>query len=335
MTLCPTGPSRWRRRRRDAAVLVARRTAIAVPVVIVVSLGVFLLSAFSPFDPLIAFLGDRVQNVSLEERRQMAESLGLNKSWWESWLIWVDALAHGDLGHSRVYRQPVADVFAERLPWTVLLSGVGIVAGLAISVVLGVRAGLRPGSWSDRIATTFAVLLGALPSYVVSLGAIMVFSLGLGLFPTGGLSRPGDPITAAGVALHLTLPAIVLGLSLVPWLLLSVRSSVHEAIRSEAVAGAVARGIPPRTVVRAHVLPVSLAPVVTLLGTRLPELVVGAVIVEEIFAWPGLAQATVSSAQQLDFALLSALTIATTLLVLLGSLLADAIYLFLDPRVTP
>lgn len=329
------GPSRWRRRRREACLLMVRRLSIAVPIVVAVSLGVFLLSAFSPFDPLISFLGDRVQHVGLEQRREMSAALGLDRSWWQAWLAWASDLVRGDWGHSRVYRQPVAQVFAERLPWTMLLSSVGTAIGLAVSIAGGVRAGLRPGSVSDRVATSLAVLLGAIPSYVVSLGAILVFSLGLRVMPTGGISAPGRPVTPLDLLHHLVLPAAALGLSLVPWLLLSVRAAVREAVSSEAVAGAVARGLPPRIVVRRHVLPVSLAPVITLLGTRLPELVVGAVLVEEVFSWPGLARATVTAAQTLDFSLLAALTTATTGVVLIGSLLADAIYLFLDPRVNP
>lgn len=140
-------------------------------------------------------------------------------------------------------------------------------------------------------------------------------------------------MTLASLARHLALPALVLALSQLPWIVLALRASVTSALGSDAVRGAVARGLPWRTVVRGHVLPVSLAPLVTLLGARLPELIVGAVLVEEVFAWPGLAAALVAAAQQLDFALLALLTVVTTAAVLLGSLLADVAYLALDPRV--
>lgn len=329
------GPSRWRRRAGEAARLAGGRLAVAVPIVLAVSVGVFLLAAFSPFDPLTAYLGDRAQYVGQEAREQMAAALGLDRPWWAAWLSWARGLTSGDLGWSRLYAQPVTQVFAERIGWTMLLSGCGIALALVVSIGLGLRAGLRPGSALDRFAVALAVLLQALPAYVLALVAVLVFALGLHVLPTGGIGPPGRPLTAAVVARHLVLPTCVLAASLVPWMLLSVRASVREALSSEPVRGALARGLSPRAIVRGHILPVSLAPVVTLLGARLPELVVGAVLVEEVFSWPGLAAATVSSALSLDLALLAALTIATTLLVLLGSLLADALYLVLDPRVTP
>lgn len=329
------GASRLRRRAPEALGLVARRLAVAVPIVVLVSLGVFWLSSHSPFDPLTSFLGDRAQTTSLERQGEMRQALGLDRSWWRAWLAWAGDLLRGDLGHSRYFRMSVARVVGERLPWTLLLSATGIALALLASVVGGIWAGLRTGSLVDRLASGVAVLLSAVPSYVVSLGVIVVFSLGLGWFPAGGLSAPGQPLSAGGVVRHLALPAAALACSLVPWLLLSVRASVRRALASDAVHGAIARGLSPRTIITRHVLPVSLAPLVTLVGVRLPELVVGAVLVEEVFGWPGLAQATVASAQHLDFDLLAALTIATTALVLLGSLLADAVNLVLDPRVEP
>lgn len=330
----PVGPSRWRRRGRDLVVLVTRRLAVTIPIVVVVSLGVFLLARFSPFDPLVAYLGDAYQTASLEQREQIGQALGLGDDWFGAWLTWVGGLLGGDLGHSRVFRAPVTEVIAERLPFTLLLSGTGLLLALALALVFGVAAGLRPGSLLDRLAEGISVVLQAIPAYVTGLLAIIVIALGLGLAPTGGVAPAGMAPTWGDIARHLVLPAAVLGISQMPWMLLSVRASVRSALASDAVAGAVARGLPPRTIIRGHVLPVSLAPVVTLVGARLPELVVGAVLVEEVFGWPGLASATVSAARALDFPLLAALTLGTTLVVLLGNLLADAAYLLLDPRVS-
>ncbi len=313
--------------------LVARRIAIAVPIVIAVSAGVFLLSSFSPFDPLSAYLGDRFERAGLDQRADLERALGLDRSWWSAWLTWGGDLLRGDLGQSRVFGQPVAQVIAERLPWTVLLSGLALVIATLLGIVLGVAAGLRPGSLVDRLATSLAVVVQAVPPYVLSLAAIGVLGLGLRALPTGGIAPPGQAPTGATLLRHLVLPVGVFALSQVPWLLLSVRASITQALGSDAVRAATCRGLPRTVLVRAHVLPVSLAPVVTVLGARLPELVVGAVIVEEIFAWPGIAAAIVTSAQQLDFPLLAFLTVATTALVLLGSLLTDVTYLLLDPRV--
>ena len=313
--------------------LAGRRALVALPVVVLVSMGVFALAAVSPFDPLAAYLGDQYERATPAQRAELTRALGLDQGWWAAWTTWVGGLLHGDLGQSRVFGQPVAQVVAERLPWTLLPSGVALAVATVVGVGLGLAAGLRPASLLGRSFTATAVALQSVPPFVLALTAIAGLSLGLHWFPTGGATVPGQPVTLASLARHLALPALVLALSQLPWIVLALRASVTSALGSDAVRGAVARGLPWRTVVRGHVLPVSLAPLVTLLGARLPELIVGAVLVEEVFAWPGLAAALVAAAQQLDFALLALLTVVTTAAVLLGSLLADVAYLALDPRV--
>ena len=329
------GPSRLTRRREDLTGLLTRRLLLAVPLVVLLSAGVFALAAVSPMDPLVGYLGAEYTTLGAGERERMAAALGLDVSWWRAWWEWMGGLARGDLGFSRVYSQPVTQVLGERLPWTLLLSGVGVLMGTVAAVVLGVCAGLRPGSRSDRLITALGVLLQAVPPYVLALAAVVVFALTWHVLPAGGAAPPGVDVTPGTLLRHLVLPASVLALTVMPWMLLSVRASVVAALGSDAVMFARARGLPSRVIVVGHVLPVSLAPLVTLVGVRLPELVVGAVLVEEVFAWPGVAAATVAAARDLDFALLAALSVGTTVLVLLGSLLADALYLVLDPRVRP
>ncbi|MPV49689.1 ABC transporter permease subunit [Pseudactinotalea sp. HY160] len=325
---------RWRRRRGDLARLGGRRLAAAVPILVAVSAGVFVLASRSPFDPLAAYLGDRYQHTSTAQKASMSEHLDLDASWWHGWLAWAGDLLGGDLGWSRVYSAPVTQVIGERLGWTVLLSAGALVIAVAAALVGGTLAGLRPGSPLDRICSGCAVVIQAIPPFVLALGGVAVVAVLLRWAPAGGASAPGRAPTVGSVAAHLVLPMLVLALSQLPWLLLSVRASVAASVGSDAVRGARSRGLAPARIVAAHVLPVSLAPLVTIIGARLPELIVGAVLVEEIFAWPGVAGAVVTSAQALDLPLLAALTVATTAAVLAGSLLADAAYLLLDPRVS-
>lgn len=326
--------TRWRDRRRDLAGLVGRRVAVGVPMLVGLSALVFLLAERSPFNPLAAYLGAGYQQISTERRESLNDALGFDVPWWRAWWSWAGDLARGDLGWSRVYAMPVPEVFAERLPWTLLLSGTALVVAVLSALLWGTVAGLSPGSRTDRAVTRLGVLVQAIPPFVLALGAVTTFSVLLRWAPVAGASAPGEPHTFAGVLTHLALPACTLALTQLPWLLLAVRTAVARASASEAVLAARSRGVPPAKVVTAHVLPVSLAPLVTIVGARLPELVVGAVLVEEIFAWPGIAATLVSSAQALDFPLLAALTVTTTGVVLVGSLLADSAYLFLDPRVS-
>ncbi|MFE5309409.1 ABC transporter permease [Isoptericola sp. NPDC056605] len=321
------------RRSGDLRRVTLRAAAFGVPVLLAVSALVFVLAEHSPLDPLAAYLGARYQDTSAADRAALSSTLGLDLPWWHGWLAWAGDLLHGDLGWSRVFTMPVADVFAQRVGWTLLLSGTALAIALVLGVVLGLVAGTRPGGRLDAALSGLAVLLQSVPPFVVALGAVLVFAVTLQAAPVAGVAEPGALPTVAGVTAHLALPAAVLAATMLPWMLLGVRTAAARAAASDAVRGARARGLPPRTVLTRHVLPVSLGPLVMVVGARVPELVVGAVLVEEVFGWPGIAGAVVSSAQALDLALLAALTVVTTAAVLIGSYLADVAQLLLDPRV--
>lgn len=307
---------------------------MAVPAVALVSASTFWLASVSPFDPLVSYLGARFEHTSVAQRRILAQELGVDDSWLGIWRRWVqDVLLRGDFGHSRLMSRPVAEVLTERLPWTLLLSGTGMALAVLLSLVLGVRAATRPGSFSDRLGTGLAYALQGVPPFVVALGAISIFAVLLGWLPVAGVSQGGEDPTWGSVLRHLALPATVLGLSQVPWLLLNVRTSVLEVLGEDHVRAARARGLAQRTVIWRHALPAALLPFVTLLGARLPEVVTGALLVETVFSWPGLASATVEAATSMDFPLLAAVTVLTSSAVLVGSIVADSLYLLVDPRV--
>lgn len=296
-------------------------------------MGTFWLASLSPFDPLAAYLGSRFEKTSGAQRAALTEQLGLDDSWIAIWARWVqDVMLHWDWGQSRSLARPVSDVLAERLPYTLLLAGTGLTIAIVLSLLLGVRSAWRPGSWTDRFATALAYSMQGIPPFVVALVAISVFSIMLGM-PAGGVSQGGADPTAASISRHLVLPAVVLGLSQVPWLLLNVRASLVSALGDDHVTAARSRGLPDRTVVWKHALPAALLPFITVIGVRLPELVTGALLVETVFTWPGLASATVDAAIDGDFPLLAAVTALTCFVVLVGSALADSLYLFVDPRI--
>ena len=332
--LLPGRKMRRRRRRADLGTIAFRRCVLAVPIVGGVSLLVFLLAGISPFDPLAAYLGDRYVQATVDQRRQLSEALSLDTSWYQAWWQWVVSALSGDLGHSRVFRQPVTTVMSERLPWTLLVAGTGLFLAMVVSVLVAVRCAHRPGALLDRTMGGAATLLQGLPPFVISLGLLAVFAVTAGWLPGGGLTDPGAGISAGQVARHMVLPVLATTLSQLPWLVLSLRASMTGVLGSDAVRGARLRGLRERTVIHKHVLPAALAPFIAVLGSRLPEVIVGAVLIETVFSWPGLAAAVVSSAQALDFALLAALTVMTTMAVLAASLLADLLYVLIDPRVT-
>lgn len=313
--------------------LASRRLLLAVPLTVAVSIGVFALAAASPFDPLAGYLGDRYLTVGADQAAALRAELGLDRSWFSWWWDWFVGALQGDLGTSRLYGQPVTTVIGQRLPWTLLLAGTALALAVGISLTVGVRSAVRPGGLLDRTLVPLAYVLQGIPTFVLGLGAILLFALTWPILPAAGATDATAAVSVGQVAVHLVLPATVLAVSQTPWLLLNVRQSMLAALSADHVRSARGRGLPDRVVVRRHALPGALLPFLSVLGVRLPELVVGATLVEVVFSWPGMAAATVNSATSMDFALLASLTTLTTLLVLLGSMAADIAYTVADPRV--
>ncbi|URM88862.1 ABC transporter permease [Streptomyces sp. MRC013] len=314
--------------------MAGRRALSAVPVLLLVTFGVFAVAAASPFDPVRAYAGTAGLTASQENLDQLRANLGADRPLVSRWWDWLTSALTGDLGDSSTMRQPVADVIAERVGWSALLAATAFAVAVLLGTVLGVLAARRPGGALDRTATGLAYTLEAAPAFWLGLLAVWLFALELGVLPAGGLTdTASDTVTFGQVAPHLVLPALVLGASQLPWFLLYVRQGVADALDEDPVRGARARGLRERTVLLGHALRSGMLPVLTLVGTRVPELITGALLVETVFSWPGIAAATVQAATSVDFPLLAALTVLATVAVLLGNLLSDLLYGLADPRV--
>ncbi|WP_129843553.1 ABC transporter permease [Streptomyces sp. RFCAC02] len=315
--------------------LAGRRLLAAVPVLVLVTLGMFAVAAASPFDPVRQYVGDGGVGASQETLDALRENLGADGSFAEQWWAWFRSAVTGDLGDSLSLRQPVAQVIGERIGWSALLCSVAFVVSVLLGTALGVAAARRPGRMLDRVVSSLAYALQAAPAFWLALLAMWLFALRLDVLPAGGLTDAGsDTVTAGGVLSHLVLPAAVLSVSQLPWFILYVRQGVSDAMREDPVRGARSRGLSERTVLLGHALRSGLLPVLTLVGTRVPELITGALLVETVFSWPGIALAIVRAATSADFPLLASLTVLSALAVLAGNLLADLLYGLADPRVS-
>ncbi|WP_267242067.1 ABC transporter permease [Streptomyces sp. PR69] len=313
--------------------MTGRRALLAVPVLATVTFAVFAVAAASPFDPVKAYTKDAGLTASQENLDQIRANLGVGQPFTERWLHWLTSALGGDLGESSLMRQPVADVIAERLGWSALLAGAAFAVAVLLGTVLGVLAARRRGGWLDRTATAAAYTLEAAPAFWLGLLAIWLFALKLDVLPAGGLTdTASDTVSFGQVATHLVLPAAVLGITQLPWFFLYVRQGVADALDEDPVRGARARGLGERTVLLSHALRSGMLPTLTLIGSRVPELITGALLVETVFSWPGIAAATVQAATSVDFPLLAALTVLATAAVLLGNLLSDLLYGLADPR---
>ncbi|NGN68083.1 ABC transporter permease [Streptomyces sp. A7024] len=314
--------------------MAGRRLLHAAPVLLAVTFGVFAIAAASPFDPVKAYAGTAGMTASKEALADLRANLGADQPFAARWWDWLTTALSGDLGDSTSMRQPVAAVIGERIGWTMLLCAVAFAAAVVVGTLLGVLAARRRGGLLDRTVTSLAYSLEAAPPFWLGLLAVWLFALQLGVLPAGGLTDTGtDTATFGQVGSHLLLPASVLAVSQLPWFVLYVRQGVGDALDEDPVRGAKARGLAPRTVLFGHALRSGLLPVLTLIGTRVPELITGALLIETVFSWPGIAAATVEAATGVDFPLLAALTVLATAAVLLGNLISDLLYGLADPRV--
>lgn len=314
--------------------MTGRRALSAVPVLLAVTFAVFAVAAASPFDPVKAYTGTAGLTASQENLDQIRANLGVDQPLVSRWWHWLTSALGGDLGDSSTLRQPVADVIAERVGWSALLATTAFALAVLLGTALGVAAARRPGGLLDRAVSAAAYTLEAAPGFWLGLLAIWFFALKLGVLPAGGLTdTASDTVTFGQVASHLVLPAAVLGVTQLPWFFLYVRQGVADALDEDPVRGARARGIGERTVLLGHALRSGMLPMLTLIGSRVPELITGALLVETVFSWPGIAAATVQAATAVDFPLLAALTVLATTAVLAGNLLSDLLYGLADPRV--
>ncbi|WP_344166909.1 ABC transporter permease [Pilimelia columellifera] len=329
----PTRPVS-RRRLAGAGVVVRRRLLVAGPILVATSMGMFALGAASPIDPAQQYAGAAAFTATEENLAQIRANWGVDDPLPVQYARWVGNLLQGDLGWSTSRHEPVISVLAARAGWTLLLVATALALVLVVSLLLGVLAAYRRGGVFDRTLRAAAHAVQSVPVFWLGLAAIAVFALHLRWLPAGGLTDVTATTTSwTDVAHHLVLPVAVLAVAQAPWFVLFVRDAVADSLRDDHVLAAKARGLPGRTVLAGHALRTALLPFLTLIGTHLPELVGGAVLVETVFSLPGLGAVTVHAALGSDFPLLAATTLLTTVVVLAANLATDLAYAIADPRV--
>ena len=285
----------------------------------------FFLIHLTPGGPETALMQN--PRVSAETLQRMREKYGLNDPLPIRYLKWLRSAAELDFGRSYAYSFPVTDVIASRVWPTLQLEGVAYLVGL-VGVPLGVYAAGKRGGIGDNVVRLATVLGTSVPTWWLGLTIIVILSSAIGWFPNG---------QGSGGALdwfaHIIIPAGLLGLGGLISFTRFVRSEVLEVLGQDYVRTARAKGLAERTVQRAHVLRTALIPVVTILGGLLPGLLSGAIIMESIFNWPGMGRLFIEAASSRDYPLLLGMLLLGTVLTILGSLLADIGYGFVDPRV--
>lgn len=297
-----------------------------IPVVLGITLILFFMLRAIPGDPAVIRLGIRATPEGVANlRRQM----GLDKPIWTQYLIFLKDILTFDLGNSIMYEYPVARLVGERLPVTLFLAGYATLMSVVITVPMAMWAAVRKDQLADQIIRGgFMVALG-MPQFWVGIILLMIFALRIPIFPIGGF---GD--TVPEHFLHMTLPAFALALQQSSWLVRSLRSDIIDVLRADYVDFARAKGLRERLVLSRHILRNALIPTVTILGLNIGYLVGGSIVVEKVFAIPGMGSLMLDAIFSRDYTVVQSVTLSFATMVILINLITDLVYSVLDPRVT-
>jgi peptide/nickel transport system permease protein len=310
-----------------------RRVAQVVPAAAGIVIVAFVIIHVAPGDPVLALAG---QHGDAAYYAFIRAKFGLDRPLPEQLFVYAANVVRGDLGMSYVHGRPVLTILLERLPATLLLMTSALIASSLAGVALGVAAARRADRPADLIVRLAALVGYATPSFWLAQIAALTLAVGTGLFPVQGISDPRQPWTGwryvGDVLHHLVLPALVLAANELALTTRLVRAGVLDALATDYIRTARAKGLPEPAVVR-HALRNALLPVVTVIGGRIGMLFTGAVLVETVFAWPGVGQLLLSSIHTRDVPVLLALFLVVSLAVILTNVVTDVTYAWLDPRI--
>ena len=313
---------------------IVQRVWQLIPVLILVSIAVFLIVRIIPGDPVLVMMGvdaeDRAR-ISETQYQAMQQQLGLDRPIYVQYFNWVSRIVQGDMGSSLRSRRPIFEVIFERYPATIYLAVIAMFTGLIIAIPAGVIAAIRQNTGADYAAMGFALWGIAMPNFWLALMLIVVFSLHLGWLPSIGYANPLE--APLRFFQHACLPAIVMGTDLAAPLTRYIRAEMLEQLKQDYVRTAWAKGLPSRMVIVRHALKNSLIAAVTVVGLQTARLLGGSTIVETVFSWPGIGRLLIEGIYSRDYPIVqgSVLLIAVTYVFI--NLIVDIAYKWLDPRI--
>jgi len=310
---------------------VVRRAAWGLLVVASVVVLAFVAVEAIPGDPFSALQSPKMTKEALD-RYKASRGYGPQYSAWDRFRIYAGGLARGDLGKSVTQNRAITDMLGDAIPNTLILTGAAMLIDLLLGILLGVLSALRHHSRLDTAVTAGSLFLYSMPGFWLSLMLCLVFSVRLGWLPRYGIHSPEES-GLVDLLKHLAMPCVTLGVAAAAATARFQRSALLEVIRQDYIRTARAKGLAERQVVWKHAMRNALLPTITLFGLYLPFLFGGAVITESIFQWPGMGSMAIRAINDRDVAVVSAVTIIITSMVVIGSLVADLLYALVDPRV--
>lgn len=308
---------------------IVRRIGLICITLLVVSLAIFMFTELMPGDLATMILGQEATEESLARLR---EDLGLNRPAHERYLSWIGGVLQGDPGYSYSYNQPINEIVPRKLGNSVILAIFALLIGTPTAVAAGIWAGVHPNTKLDRLMSMTSIVGISIPEFVTGVLLILLFSSVLHLFPSSSIDilLGVNPLTRLDI---LVLPTLTLTALLFAYVMRMTRANVIEATQTDYVRTAILKGLPMRRVILRHVLPNAMLPTITVIATNFGWMLGGLVVVERVFAYPGIGQLLLRAIETHDIPLLEAVALIIAATYIVSNLLADLSYAALDPRV--
>ncbi len=299
---------------------IAKRLLMLIPVILVTSFLIFWAMSLTGGDPARQIAGDRATE---EEVEAIREEMGLNDPFIVRYGRYIKGMVTGDMGKSYVTNKDVFQTFMEKLPNTLMLGGAAVLIAIVVSLPLGIYTAIHQNTWKDTAGMVFALFGTSMPNFWLGLMLIILFSLKLGWFPSGG---------KAGFS-SLVLPALTVGFGLAALITRTTRSSMLDVIRQDYMTTARAKGCSEHRVIFRHALKNALIPIITAIGLQMSLVITGSVLAETVFSWPGIGRLVYDSISKRDTPMVTGAIIMCSVLMCIINLVVDLIYAFFDPRI--
>lgn len=308
---------------------ILKRILIAIPVLIGITIIDYAIMCLAG-SPLEMLQGPRVSEAALEAKKI---AMGLDKPVYIQYFVWLGQLLRGNMGYSIKSYQSVSAMIGSHLGPTLLLMGVSLLVSLLLAVPAGIYSAVHQYSKGDYAVVTVSFLGSSIPGFFLSLLLIYLFTVKLKVLPSSGMVTLGTDGGAGDIARHMVMPVMVLAASMAGSNIRYIRSAMLEILQQDYLRTARAKGIGRFQVIYKHALRNALVPIVTVIGMQIPLLFGGAIIIEQVFSWPGLGLMTMSAIGSRDYPVIMGVCLLSAVVVLLGNLVTDIVYALVDPTI--
>ncbi|MGL4989913.1 MAG: ABC transporter permease [Sarcina sp.] len=308
---------------------IIKRILIAIPMLFIISIICFFIIKAAPGNPVQMYMHPGMNHKEIEIIRQ---NLGLNRPIIVQYVDWLKQVLEGNLGNSLVSGKSIASEIGQRIWPTLLLSGISMVLTFVIGILLGVIGGMNKDNFIGKIIELFSNISIAMPSFLLALILIVIFTVELNILPSVGMYSVGNH-TFASLITHLIMPVMAIVITDVGGIIQYVKNSIEVESDKDYVRTALGKGLDRESVFYGHILKNSILPVITLIGLSLPSLVMGSVVIEQIFGWPGVGRMAYDAAISYDYPAIMATTLLASVLLIVGNLISDILYMYVDPRI--